>query len=140
MKVVLDTNALFVSVSRKSKFHPVFEAFENGQYELLVTTDILQEYEEIIGDAMGATMVNSLFEGFRLVPNVKLITKYYRWQLITHDPDDDKFVDCAVAGNADFIVSDDHHFRVLRQIPFPKVQVITIADFFEMLTGYKLPV
>ena len=42
---------------------------------------------------------------------------------------DNKFVDCAIAGNARYIVTEDHHFDVLKEIPFPKVAVINIDDF-----------
>ena len=44
------------------------------------------------------------------------------------DPDDNKFVDCAIASNAKYVVSQDHHFDVLKSIPFPKVDVVTIED------------
>ncbi|WP_366145465.1 PIN domain-containing protein [Methylovulum sp.] len=49
------------------------------------------------------------------------------------DKDDNKFVDCAVAGNADFLVSNDRHFNVLKTIEFPKLQVFTIFEFIERL-------
>lgn len=67
-----------------------------------------------------------------LLPNVTQVTPFYRWLLIRDDPDDDKIVDCAVAANADYIVTNDKHFRVLRDIDFPPVRAITI-DEFEML-------
>lgn len=105
MKVVLNTNALLVSISRKSRFHRVFQAFEDKRYDLLVTTDILTEYEEVIGDEMGEIAASAMLDGLRLMPNVIYLTKYFRWRLIVADPDDDKFVDCAIAGNADFIVT-----------------------------------
>jgi uncharacterized protein len=44
-------------------------------------------------------------------------------------------VDCAVAGAANFIVTGDRHFQVLKKIAFPKVAVISADDFVEMLTG-----
>jgi len=47
-------------------------------------------------------------------------------------------VDCAIAGIADFIVTDDRHFKVLKKIPFPKVKVISADDFVEILTGVRL--
>jgi len=43
MRVVLDTNVLLVSISRRSPHHPIFQAFEEKRYELLITTDILLE-------------------------------------------------------------------------------------------------
>ncbi|TAK35040.1 MAG: putative toxin-antitoxin system toxin component, PIN family [Saprospiraceae bacterium] len=137
MKVVLDTNVLLVSISRRSKYHPIFEAFENKHYQLLVTTDILSEYDETIGYHMGAGTSDNVLNGFHQVSNVTFITKYFYWNLITADPDDDKFVDCAVAGNADFIVSDDNYFKVLKDIPFPKIKVISADDFLEMLNSQR---
>lgn len=49
--------------------------------------------------------------------------------LITKDPDDNKFVDCAIFANADFIVSDDKHFNELGSVEFPKVLVVRLDDF-----------
>ena len=54
---------------------------------------------------------------------------HYRWNLITKDPDDNKFVDCAIFANADFIVSDDKHFNELGSVEFPKVLVVRLDDF-----------
>jgi uncharacterized protein len=135
MKIVLDTNVLLVSISRRSAHHPIFQAFEEKRYDLLVTTDILLEYEEIIGEEMSATLAQNVVKGIREASNVWHIHKYYFWNLISADPDDDKFVDCAVAGAANFIVTGDRHFQVLKKIAFPKVAVISADDFVEMLTG-----
>ncbi len=71
------------------------------------------------------------------LPNLKNAVKIsptYRFLLIKADPDDDKFVDCAVTGNADFIVTHDGHFNVLKTIEFPVVEIVTIAEFKEILT------
>jgi predicted nucleic acid-binding protein len=57
--------------------------------------------------------------------------------LINADPDDNKYTDCAIAGSANFIVSDDKHFLVLKAIPFPKITVLSIDEFIQLLTGEK---
>ena len=70
------------------------------------------------------------------LPNLKNAVKIsptYRFLLIKADPDDDKFVDCAIAGNADFIVTHDGHFNVLKTIDFPVVEIVTIDEFREIL-------
>ncbi len=72
-------------------------------------------------------------------PDIIHINKYFFWNLITVDPDDNKFVDCAVAASADFIVIEDKHFNISKDIPFPPVTVISSDDFVEVLTG-KRPV
>ena len=54
---------------------------------------------------------------------------HYTFALIEADKDDNKFVDCAIAANAKCIVTEDKHFKVLENIPFPKVEVIGREDF-----------
>lgn len=137
MKIVLDTNVLFIAISRLSPYHPIFKAFEDKRYTLLVTTDILLEYEEVIGDEMGVNLATYVIKGMQEASNVIHIHKYYFWNLIEADPDDNKFVDCSVAGSADYIVTNDRHFKLLKKIPFPKVSVISADDFMELLTGAR---
>ncbi|MDD5943767.1 MAG: hypothetical protein PUC83_14085 [Fibrobacter sp.] len=62
-----------------------------------------------------------------------LIDTFFRFDLIKDDPDDNKFVVCAIAGNATFIVSNDSHFSVLREIDFPKLILKSLQEFSVML-------
>jgi len=48
--------------------------------------------------------------------------------LISEDNDDNKYVDCAIACNADMIISNDAHFRVLEKIDFPKLSVYSVTQ------------
>lgn len=129
MRIVLDTNVLLTVVSRKSKDHWVWEKFLDEEFTLCVTTDILVEYEEVIGRRANQVLAESILNALVHAPNIEFVTRYYEWNLITADPDDNKFVDCAVAAGAKFIVSEDRHFRVLRNIAYPKVEVRTIEEF-----------
>jgi uncharacterized protein len=54
----------------------------------------------------------------------------YKWQLVEEDPDDNKFVDCAISANADYLVSDDRHILKLRKIPnlFPPIPILTFDE------------
>lgn len=67
--------------------------------------------------------------------NVELMTTYYQWYLITADPDDNKFVDCAVAGQADYLVTHDKHFNILQEIEFPKVKTIHLDTMKSLLSS-----
>lgn len=131
-KVVLDTNVLLVSISEKSKLHWIFKSLVDKRYELCVTTDILNEYVEIIEQKMGRDVGESVLGMIENLSNTTFITNYYRFQLL-NDEDDDKFVDCAIAANADFIVSHDKDFNVLKSINFPSVKVIDTGVFWEIL-------
>ena len=64
--------------------------------------------------------------------NVWLCTIYYKYNLITDDPDDDKFVDAALAGNCDFIITNNKHFNILKSIDFPHINIINIEKFKEL--------
>ncbi len=68
---------------------------------------------------------------------VELINPYFRLQLIEADHDDDKFVDCAFAANATYIVSDDKHYDVLKEIDFPKLLILKLKEFLGLLQSEK---
>ncbi|MBP6812904.1 MAG: putative toxin-antitoxin system toxin component, PIN family [Saprospiraceae bacterium] len=129
MKIVLDTNVLLTSISPRSADYWIFERFLNEDFILCVTTEILFEYEEIISREMGTTAANDLMQILEHAPNVELATAWFRWHLIIVDPDDNKFVDCAIGCDARYLVSEDKHFKILDQIPFPKVEVIDVKGF-----------
>lgn len=133
MKIVLDTNVLLTSISERSSIHSIFSGFINEGYELCVTTDILIEYEEIITRHLGSNVASAVLQVIENAPNVKWITRYYVWRLIEVDPDDNKFVDCAIAANATYIVSEDRHFGILQHISYPKLNVIKAKVFQQLL-------
>jgi predicted nucleic acid-binding protein len=68
-----------------------------------------------------------------MLPNVQHTTVYFDLRLIAPDADDDKFVNCVFAANADYLISDDRHFRLLLKIPFPKIVCLTYDEFKQML-------
>ena len=69
---------------------------------------------------------------------VEFVDSYFQWQLIKADPDDNKFVDCAFAAGATYIVSDDSHFNVLSDVTFPKLLVLKLYEFMELLQKEEL--
>lgn len=133
--IVLDTNCLLQCLSRWSRYYDVWEAFILGRYTLCVTTEILEEYEEIISSHMSPVAAKLTIEMILRARNVLRVDAQYRFHLITVDVDDNKFVDCAIVANADYIVSDDRHFKVLESISFPKVEVLKLEDFQKELKG-----
>ena len=133
IKAIIDTNIFWVSISRRSSSNWLFQRLIAGDFTLAVTTDILHEYEEIISLKMNSDTANSVMEMLDYLPNVVLVTRYYRWQLIISDPDDDKFVDCAVAANATCLVTHDNHFNGLQTVAFPKINVMDLETFKRLL-------
>jgi predicted nucleic acid-binding protein len=56
---------------------------------------------------------------------------------MSNDKDDNKFTDCAIAGNADYIISEDRHFDILKDIEFPKLTLLSIDEFMMLLKSKK---
>lgn len=134
MRVVLDINVLLVSLPIDRKHRPIFDALKSGRFKLLITNEILTEYEEKIAEkTTRPDIAQNVVRLLLNLPNVEKVDVYYRWNLITNDPDDNKYTDCAIAANATFIVSDDSDFRVLKRVQFPNLVLLTSDEFLEML-------
>lgn len=133
MKIVLDTNVLLTAVSRKSPHNWIIQSLIEKQFSLCVSNEILMEYAEIIERHMGKSFVDVIMPSILELSNIQFVTKYYTFLLIHKDPDDDKFVDCAIACDADFIVTEDKHFKVLKTIDWPEVKAINVAELKKLL-------
>ena len=133
MKIVLDTNCLVVCLPVTSPYYCLWEAFRNMQITVCYTTDIINEYSEILERFYNQLFANDIINELLLSPNVVKVNNYYKWNLIAADSDDNKFVDCALNAGADYIVTNDKHFNILKTIAFPKVNVINIDTFKNLL-------
>lgn len=129
--VVIDTNCLLQIISRNSPYRPIWDAFLVGKYELCVSNDILDEYQEILEQQITPTVAENVVLLLLNKQNVRFVDPHFRMGLITTDPDDNKFVDCAFAANADYLVSEDSHFDILRTTPFPHLNLVTLDEFLE---------
>ena len=133
MRLVIDTNCLLVSIPKLSETRWLFDGLRSGIFEFGITTEILEEYEEVIGDFYSPNLAHNVVE---MLPNLKnslLITPYYYWDLIVIDRDDNKFVDCAIACQADYIITHDRHFKTLQKIAFPKVRCLKMIELKKLL-------
>lgn len=131
--IVLDTNCLLQALPKISPYHCVWTDFLAGYYFLCISNEILTEYLEIIGRQSSSAIAEDIVAAIIESPYVIHYEPYFRFRLIEQDPDDNKFVDCAIVAGADYIVSEDSHFRVLETIPFPSVNVIGLEEFVTSL-------
>ena len=127
--VVIDTNCLLQIISRKSPYRPIWDAFLMRHFTLCVSEEILNEYQEILEQQITPTVAENVVMLIMNQENVQLVDPHFRMGIITADPDDNKFVDCAFAAGADYLVSEDCHFRVLHDTPFPKLNLVTLDEF-----------
>ena len=132
-RLVLDTNSLLQSLPRKSFYHDLWLSFFDGRNYLCVTNDILTEYEEILQRETNNQIADIIISRIINNPYTILITPYFSFNLIQTDPDDNKFVDCAVTAEAKYIVTEDKHFHILKEIDFPKVDIITLDEIIRII-------
>lgn len=135
--IVLDTNCLLQILPTRSKYHTIWEQILNGKVRLCVNTEILDEYEEIIAQKMTPMIAHNVVEAIARLSTTLFQTSYVHFRLIEQDQDDNKFVDCAIAANADYIVSNDAHFSVLKTIAWPRVLVLNLEEYYNDNSFYK---
>lgn len=133
MRIVLDTNVLLVSIPQRSPYRIIFDALLENRYTLLLTNAILTEYEEIIALKTIPSIAQNIANMLLSLNNVEKVEVFFRWNLIEADADDNKFSDCAIAGNADFLVTQDSHFNILQDNEFPKLALLKPHELVELL-------
>ena len=125
-RLVLDTNSLIQCISRHSLYHELWRSFLDGRNRLCVSTEILEEYTEVLERKTSALFAQLALDVITNNPYTEFVNPWYRFNAIKADLDDNKFVDCAIAANAKFIVTDDHHYDELKQLKFPQVETIKL--------------
>jgi putative PIN family toxin of toxin-antitoxin system len=132
-RIVLDTN-IIVSSALGGALELILDKWAEDAFTVIVTSDILAEYFEVINRPK-----------FRLKQaTIDRITRYSyqfaefvvpeeRIQFIESDPKDDKFLEAAIAGRAEYIVSGDNHLLELKK--FRAVPILTAREFLDWLVG-----
>jgi putative PIN family toxin of toxin-antitoxin system len=136
MKIVLDSNVLLIALGRKSRFKPIWDAFVDGKYQLVISDEILYEYQEILVQHSAVGIAEKVGEAFVESPDIIFQQIYYKWNVIKSDPDDNKFFDIAVAANADYLVTNDAHFNKAKKSSFPSVKIISAEDFLHIIKAF----
>jgi len=130
-RIVIDTNCLLAILPSKSPYHKIWTDFLEGELEFCVSNEVLIEYEEILSQKTSPFFADAIIKTLINKRNLVRVSPVWRFRLIENDPDDNKFVDCAFAAGADYLVSEDSHFSVLRDLPFPQLNLVTLDEFLK---------
>jgi len=133
MKIVLDTNCLLPIIFPRSMYHWLWESFLRGDFTLCYSTEIIEEYEELLSNLYPPEITKNTVQLLLTSRNVEKVIPFYKWNLISADLDDNKFVDCALNAGADCLVTNDKHFNILKDIDFPKINVMDIDTFKKII-------
>lgn len=127
--VVIDTNALLVSISERSKYHWLYKVIIEKKIKVALTNEILVEYEEQIAFHWHPDVAKNVIRSLLELPTTIRAEVYFHLHLIQNDEYDNKFVDCAFASNAHDTVSNDNDFNILKSISFPLLIVLNMEEF-----------
>ncbi len=136
MTVVIDTNVLPGMFTLGHDYRPIAEAWFCGVFSWAVSTDILLEYEEVLGRLKGDVITHRLLALIESVGalqgNLHYVSPSFFFRTISADRDDDKFADCAISADAELVITNDKHFSQLNQSGY-KPQPITPEEFVDKI-------
>ncbi len=134
MKVVIDTN-VFISSFFGGNPRKIIDLWKKGKISLCVSKNILDEYIEVLqriglGDGREVEELLSLFaKGF----NILFTTKTPKIKAVRDDPNDDKFIECAVGLKAEVIITGDKALKAMNE--YMGIKILTPQQF---LKTYKI--
>lgn len=129
LKIILDTNILIAIIAQSSPFRWIFDCVVEGKIILCVLNEILFEYQEVLTAKTSVAVAENIINFLTVNPFTEKTEIFFNFSLIKDDPDDNKFVDCAIASNAVCLISNDRHFQILQTIDFPKVFILSLSEF-----------
>ncbi len=134
MRVVIDTN-VFVSsfINQKGAPRGVIDQWKTGTIILCVTEEILEEYIEVLArlGLVGEPELEELLGLFKRKEGIIFITSTKKLLVVKADPDDNKFIECAVSARASYIISGDKHLIGLKK--YRNISILTPADFLTLM-------
>ena len=128
---------MLVSFSAKSESNWLLKEMVEGNLQLCLTDEIVFEYQEIIERFMGSSFAEDSIAFLLSIPTTIYIRLYYNWHLINSDVDDNKFSDCYIASNAEYLITHDNAFRSLKNIKFPSINVVSLSEFKALYKNIK---
>ncbi len=129
LRLVLDTNIFMVALAPRYKYHWIYQALVHNKFDMVVSNEILTEYQEQITYRYGVVHTEASMDFLLLLPNVILTNPYFLWRLIDVDKDDNKFVDCYIASQCDHFISKDRHIQQIKTNQFPQISVLSYDEF-----------
>ena len=133
MKAVIDTNILMSGTFWGGPPAKVLDEYLKDKFEWLVSTEILEEYWRVLNELLrkyqAPTQVVEFFQTLSLAATI--VSPVSFGTRVCSDPDDDKFLEAAVAGAAGFIVSGDK--ALLKTDGFHGIRVLKPAEFLKKL-------
>src|SRR3989339_103601 len=128
MKVVLDTNIFISGIFWKGSSNRVITNWKEGKFTLVTSLEVISEIIKVLKDFKIRLSDEIIKEWVDLiVRNSIIVEPKDKIKIVKNDPKDNIFIETAVAGNVDYIVSQDNHLLKLKE--FRGIKIITPEEF-----------
>ncbi|MGI8500742.1 MAG: putative toxin-antitoxin system toxin component, PIN family [Hassallia sp.] len=128
MKVIIDTNVLVSAVLRGREPRAVIQfIIDNSEFEWIVSTEILAEYKEVLNRKKFKLTDEVKAEWFEIIDTFPTIIDVNVEMDFTRDRKDAKFLTCAMAADADFLITGDFDFTEAQTLV--KTTIISVSLF-----------
>ena len=129
MKIVIDTNVIASAIFFGGKPRELIEHLIQHQLQAFVTTEILEEYAETIDYLKAKYSQKPVHIPLAQIVSVCELINSTSDIKICRDPDDDKFINCAIDSKSLYVVSGDKDLLTLKK--HKNIEIITVGDFLE---------
>ena len=142
MKVVLDTNVLFQAFhSNKGASYIIFNLIREEKIKILLSSPVLLEYEEILLRKKKLLSLNEK-EIQIIISYIAMISKkiipHFLWRPNLRDEDDNIFIELAVNGNADWLITNNiSDFSKNMELLFHNLKIVTPFQFLQYWSKYE---
>jgi len=129
-KVVFDTNVLISAILFGGHPRKCFELVLEGKIELFISKGIIDEFEGVLKrEKFGIPEETLRYIISSLDSIANFVNPEAKYDIVEKDPEDNKFIECAIAADADFIISGDAHLLEISQ--FRKTKILNPSDFLK---------
>lgn len=137
MRVVVDTNVIVsATISANSPPARILRAWDEGRFELIVSTELVDEYRRALHydrvrrfHRLTDEEIDAIIHDYEL--STIRVDPEYSLSTVVEDPDDNRILECAYAGNATCIVTGDRHLLALES--YEQILILTPRDFLALL-------
>jgi len=133
LRVVLDTNVLVSAFTHQGISFQIWQWAIEGRYRLLVSPQIVTELAGVLRLKFSWSDPRIVLRMKLLAKTAEVVTPRFTLHVVHEDDDDNRRLECAVAGNAGLVDSSDHHLRKLKS--YQGIGIVTPIDFRRMLGG-----
>jgi len=136
MKITVDTNVLISATFWYGDSYRVIEAVEQKKISLILSEDIIEEYRGVLGyeeikEKIRNTNLATKQSVQKIVSLARIVIPTRKINVVHDDPDDNRIIECAVAGNVNYLITQDRHLLKLKE--FEGIKILTPHDFLRLI-------